>query len=283
MFRLSVVVMAAALLGACTTWDLERLQETEPTGTPFTQALAKEYQTFAEFEAYQMKDWIDQEYFAKKGLRAAAGEVVAPEELSGWDLPEGKIDELAEARGRLIGALNQGGRRNHPEDAAHAQAKFDCWVEQQEENHQPEDIEECQREFEAALAKLVELVEEPEPQPAAAPEPAPEPVTYMVFFDFDSAALNDGAMAVVGLVEDRLPDYEDGFISIVGHTDTAGSAAYNSELSMRRAEAVREALTTMGVAPGQMSVDARGESDPMIATGDGVRSPQNRRVAITVK
>jgi OOP family OmpA-OmpF porin len=281
MFRLSVVVMAAALLGACTTWDLERLQETEPTGTPFTMALAKEYQTFAEFEAYEMKDWLDQEYFAKKGLRAAAGEVVAPEELAGWNLPEEKIDELAEARGRLIGALNKGGRRNHPEDAAHAQAKFDCWVEQQEENHQPEDIEECQREFEAALAKLVELVEEPAAAPAPAPQP--EPVTFMVFFDFDSAALNDGAMAVVGLAEERLPDYEDGFVSIVGHTDTAGPASYNSELSMRRAQAVRDALTTMGVAPGQMSIDARGESDPMIETGDGVRSPQNRRVAITIK
>lgn len=275
--------MAAALLGACTTWDLERLQETEPTGTPFTQALAKEYQTFAEFEAYEMADWIDQQYFARKGLRAASGEVVAPEELSGWNLPEGKIDELAAARSRLIGALNKGGRINHPEDAAHAQAKFDCWVEQQEENHQPEDIEECQREFEAALAKLVELVEEPEPQPAAQPEPQPEPVTFMVFFDFDSSALNDGAMAVIGLAEDRLPDYEDGFISIVGHTDTAGPASYNSELSMRRAQAVRDALTNMGVAPGQMSIDARGESDPMIETGDGVRSPQNRRVAITIK
>ena len=283
MFRLSVVVMAAALLGACTTWDLERLQKTEPTGTPFTQALAKEYQAFAEFEAYKMADWIDQQYFARKGLRAASGEVVAPEELSGWNLPEDKIDELAAARSRLIGALNKGGRINHPEDAAHAQAKFDCWVEQQEENHQPEDIEECQREFEAALAKLVELVEKPEPAPAPAPAPRPEPVTFMVFFDFDSSALNDGAMAVIGLAEDRLPDYEDGFISIVGHTDTAGPASYNSELSMRRAQAVRDALTNMGVAPGQMSIDARGESDPMIETGDGVRSPQNRRVAITIK
>lgn len=283
MFRLSVVVMAAALLGACTTWDLERLQKTEPTGTPFTQALAKEYQAFAEFEAYKMADWIDQQYFARKGLRAASGEVVSPEELSGWNLPEDKIDELAAARSRLIGALNKGGRINHPEDAAHAQAKFDCWVEQQEENHQPEDIEECQREFEAALAKLVELVEKPEPEPAPAPAPRPEPVTFMVFFDFDSSALNDGAMAVIGLAEDRLPDYEDGFISIVGHTDTAGPASYNSELSMRRAQAVRDALTNMGVAPGQMSIDARGESDPMIETGDGVRSPQNRRVAITIK
>lgn len=281
MFRISVLVAAAALLGACTA-SLERLQETAPTGSAFTQALAKEYQAFAEFEAYEMFDWADQQHFADKGLRAAAGEVVPPEELADWDLPADKIDEMAAARSQLIGALNRGGRRLHPEDAAHAQAKFDCWVEQQEENHQPEDIEACQAEFEAALAKLLAALEpEPEPEPVAAPT-RPDPITLMVFFDFDSATLNDGARAVVELARDRLADYDDGFIRLVGHTDTAGAAAYNMELSMSRAAAVRDALSEMGVDAGAMSIDARGESEPMVETPDGVRTPQNRRVTITL-
>lgn len=287
MFRFAVIACAVAVLGACTTWDLERLQKTEATGSAFTQALAKEYREFAEFEAYEMNDWIDQEYFAKKGLRAAGGEVVPPEELADWNLPEDKLVEMGEARSRLISALNTGGRRNHPEEAAHAQAKFDCWVEQQEENHQPEDIEACQKEFEAALAKLQEVMApEPEPEPEPAPKPEPkamEPITFMVFFDFDSTALNDGARAILGLAEERLPEYEDGFISIVGHADTSGAAAYNQGLSLRRAEMVRDTLAERGISPGTMSVDAKGESDPMVETGDGVRSPQNRRVTITIK
>ncbi|MBP5858926.1 OmpA family protein [Marivibrio halodurans] len=287
MFRFAVIACAVALLGACTTWDLEELQKTEPTGSEFTRALAKEYQTFAEFEAYEMKDWIDQEYFAEKGLRAARGEVVPPEELSDWNLPEDRVNEMAEARSRLIAALNTGGRRNHPMEAAHAQAKFDCWVEQQEENHQPEDIEACQEEFEAALAKLQEVMEpEPEPEPEPKPEPEPqvmEPVTFMVFFDFDSTALNDGAMAILELVEERLPAYNDGFVDIVGHADTSGSTQYNMDLSMRRATTVRDALAGRGISNGSMAIDAKGESDPMVATGDGVRSPQNRRVTITIE
>jgi OOP family OmpA-OmpF porin len=283
--RLAAILCAVAVLGGCTTFSLERLQKTEPTGTEFTKALAKEYRAFAEFEAYEMKDWIDQKYFAEKGLRAAAGEVVAPEALADWNLPEDKVDELADARSRLIAALNTGGRRNHPERAAHAQAKFDCWVEQQEENHQLEDIAACQREFEAALADLKEVMApEPEPQPAAEPEPAMmEPVTFMVFFDFDSTTLNDGAKAILDLAAERLPEYENGRIDIVGHADTAGPADYNQGLSMRRASAVRDQLDSLGVAAGIMGVDAKGESDPMVATGDGVRSPQNRRVTITIR
>jgi OOP family OmpA-OmpF porin len=277
MLRFAAILCTVALLGACTN-SLETLQKTEPTGSDFTKALTKEYLAFAEYEYYEMYDHIDQQHFADKGLRASTGEVVAPEELADWDLPASKIDEMAEARSRLIGALNKGGRRNHPEDAAHAQAKFDCWVEQQEENHQPDDIEACQAEFEAALAKLVEVMEpEPKPEPVAM-----EPVTFMVFFDFNAATLNDGAMAILKLADDRLPEYKDGSISIVGHADTSGPAAYNEELSMRRATTVRDALANLGVASGAMSVDAKGESDPMVATGDDVRSPQNRRVTLTL-
>jgi OOP family OmpA-OmpF porin len=65
---------------------------------------------------------------------------------------------------------------------------------------------------------------------------------------------------------------------VVGHTDTSGSNAYNDKLSVRRAEAVRDALVANGVQSGAISLEGRGESDPLVSTADGVPEERNRRV-----
>ena len=49
---------------------------------------------------------------------------------------------------------------------------------------------------------------------------------------------------------------------------------------MRRANAVKGALVSEGVNANTIALDAKGESDPMVPTADGVREPQNRRVNI---
>jgi len=110
-----------------------------------------------------------------------------------------------------------------------------------------------------------------------------EPANFIVFFDFDSSEVNEGAAQVLGLVSSKFGDFEDGTISLVGHTDTSGSADYNEALSRDRANNVRFMLIEMGVPASRISADARGESEPLEATGDGVRNPQNRRVEITIK
>jgi outer membrane protein OmpA-like peptidoglycan-associated protein len=71
-------------------------------------------------------------------------------------------------------------------------------------------------------------------------------------------------------------------ISIVGHTDTSGSPAYNVGLSERRAKAVADALVGMGVAQTALSVDWKGETAPAVATGDNVKEPLNRRSTIDI-
>ena len=70
--------------------------------------------------------------------------------------------------------------------------------------------------------------------------------------------------------------------SVTGHTDRAGPAEYNMLLSLRRADAVREALATRGIAAGRISVAGRGEAEPAVPTADGVAEPANRRVEIIV-
>jgi OOP family OmpA-OmpF porin len=280
--RVIGLVGGAVLLAGCSVYgNLEDLQSAERQGTPFTQALADEYQEFAEYEMFEMHDHVDGDYFARKGLRAAGGEVVMPEDLASWNLPEDRISVLDGARNRLIRALDANGRSSHPEAAAEAQAKFDCWVEQQEENHQPEHIAVCQREFIAAMNKLEDLMA-PEPEPAPAPEPVMEPASFLVFFEFDDATVNSGAATVLDLVAAKYEEFGMADIEIVGHTDTSGSADYNEALSQRRANNVYQYLIQAGIPAGAMDVDARGESEPLEATADGVRNPQNRRAAITI-
>jgi outer membrane protein OmpA-like peptidoglycan-associated protein len=72
-------------------------------------------------------------------------------------------------------------------------------------------------------------------------------------------------------------------VSLVGHTDRAGSDKYNAKLSGMRVQAVVDALKKGGVADNVMSIATFGEALPVVKTADGKREPKNRRVEITVK
>ena len=80
-FVLALILPAAAC--NTTVYDMEALQRTTPQGTEFTKQMAADYLSLAQSEARQF-DWIDSNYFAKKGRRAAAGEVVLPEDPDAW-------------------------------------------------------------------------------------------------------------------------------------------------------------------------------------------------------
>ena len=77
-------------------------------------------------------------------------------------------------------------------------------------------------------------------------------------------------------------DQPAGRVRVTGHADTAGPSGYNMALSRGRAGAVRAALMARGVPARQIDLRAEGESEPAVATGDGVREPRNRRVVIAV-
>jgi OOP family OmpA-OmpF porin len=272
---IKVVSVAAALgfLAGCAS-DIQQMRDVQATGgTPFTQALTEEYRQLVVFEADEMRDWVDAHYFSRKGLAAANGDVVLPEELGIWDLPPEKVDELAAARGRLMRALDAGARDSNPQVAARAQARFDCWVEQQEENHQSDHIAACRDEF---LKAMEELEGAPMAEPMA-------PNTYIVLFDFDRSNINDAGQAVIDQVLADAAKMGTVGISATGHADRSGSEDYNMALSLRRADAVREALIAGGVAADAITVAGRGESEPAVPTPDGVREQANRRVEIILQ
>lgn len=69
-------------------------------------------------------------------------------------------------------------------------------------------------------------------------------------------------------------------VTVVGHTDSSGSDAVNNPLSLERAEAVRSYLGQRGVAGSRISVEGRGEREPVASNSTEAGRAQNRRVEI---
>src|SRR3546814_620340 len=109
-----------------------------------------------------------------------------------------------------------------------------------------------------------------------------EPGPYIVYFDWDQSAITPEAASTL---DNAISAYNQGCsgqqVMLAGHADRSGSATYNVGLSQRRADAVKAYLTARGVADTAVTTEAFGETRPAVATADGVRNDQNRRVEIT--
>ncbi|CAA7612740.1 OmpA family protein [Magnetospirillum sp. UT-4] len=131
----------------------------------------------------------------------------------------------------------------------------------------------------------------PAPAPVAAPAPAPAPVAkpapamqkqFLVFFDFNKADITPEAAKVITQAVAAAKAGNAAKIDLTGHADRSGSDKYNMALSMKRGNAVKDAMIKQGIPANQIAVVAKGESVPLVATPDGVREPQNRRVEIVL-
>jgi OOP family OmpA-OmpF porin len=289
--RIIVIGFALGALAGCARpagLEINTARGLQPTGPAFTQALYSEYMAVAEFEQTEMQDWDSADRYSRKAKSAAADELVLPEKVSGYDLPPETVGDIAAARERLMRAFDRGGRDTSPGSAARAQVMLDCWLEQQEENIQPPHIARCKQGFEAAIAQVEQsLPPEMAPAPVAMPKPAPPPPavqrSYIVFFDWDKADLTAEALEVVRMAALNAGKIRLSVIRVTGHADRSGPDQYNIGLSMRRAAAVREEFYRQGIIRGGVSVDAKGETDPLVPTPDGVREPQNRRAEIILR
>ena len=71
-------------------------------------------------------------------------------------------------------------------------------------------------------------------------------------------------------------------IRVIGHTDTSGSAAYNLALSKRRAKDARDELVRQGIVGERITSEGKGETQPFVPTGDGVKEQLNRRTEVLI-
>jgi len=130
-------------------------------------------------------------------------------------------------------------------------------------------------------------VEAAAPAPAPAPEPAPAPapkpeviVLEGVNFDFDKDTLKPSATEILDHAVSVIQQHPDMRFSVSGYTDSIGSDAYNDDLSLRRANAVRDYLTQHGVAANRLDVSSHGESNPVADNATKEGRAKNRRVEI---
>ena len=137
----------------------------------------------------------------------------------------------------------------------------------------------------AAVFVVSACGESPQTASLSSPPPAPPPPTksWMVFFDTDSTKLSDQAQSTVGQAAGVAKSMANSKVTVTGYTDTEGAVAYNKALSLRRANAVKDALVRAGLSPQSITVGGDGEQGLLVPTADGVREPQNRRVEIVIQ
>ncbi len=104
-----------------------------------------------------------------------------------------------------------------------------------------------------------------------------------VLFAHDSAALRPDLMRDLRTIAASLQKYPTTNIAVVGHTDNTGTAAYNMDLSLRRASSVAAVLRDAGVASSRIAVEGRGEDQPVASNLTPEGRAKNRRVEIIIR
>jgi outer membrane protein OmpA-like peptidoglycan-associated protein len=288
-----------SLAGCIGTTVFDDLNSMEPVGGPFNEALFKNYSYLARSfgtESSPMGQAFDSEgaisltgsdntiqglanLYAQKALSAGRGEDVLPE-------PAAESDADAEnVRLELLRDLDEG-RDKAPEDAARAQADYDCWIM----NRRVEELKTaalaCRRSVTVSLAKLEHDLN---PTPTAAPTtssslpppPAPvaQPVQFTITFPYRSARLTSDQLSIITEAISAARNGHQAHITVVGHTDTDEDSR---ELSLHRADAVEAALVQQGARREAIAASGVGKDDLAVQTDDHVKEPKNRRVVITL-
>ena len=182
---------------------------------------------------------------------------------------------------------------------------MDCWAEQQEENWQTWDIKRCKDDFLKAMHQIynkievaneeikideggeTETIKNEENSKNISNSDSVSVVTkkekeilQIIYFDFDKYNLTDVSSNSIKKFIEEYNNKIDTFL-VVGHTDTKGTKAYNLELSLKRAEAVKTILIRLGISSEKIKILGKGESKLLFQTKDETKHPANRRAEIS--
>lgn len=103
-------------------------------------------------------------------------------------------------------------------------------------------------------------------------------VTRGIHFAVNSAAIQPESAGVLSKVAQMMKSHSDLSFRIEGHTDSDGEETYNLSLSAKRAEAVKIALTQLGISADRLQTEGRGESQPVADNQSPEGKANNRRV-----
>ncbi len=103
---------------------------------------------------------------------------------------------------------------------------------------------------------------------------------FEIRFDFDKATIKPEYEDLIRKLAATTQANKNVKVSVVGHTDTAGSSAYNYALGGRRAEAVQKMLIEYGIPSSQIIAVSAGEEDLKVPTPNNTPNAENRRVRV---
>jgi outer membrane protein OmpA-like peptidoglycan-associated protein len=103
-----------------------------------------------------------------------------------------------------------------------------------------------------------------------------------VLFDTGKSELNSGASRKLDQLAQFLSEHKDRRVQIDGFTDSVGSESYNQELSQRRANSVKNALLTRGIASMRINTEGYGKAFPVASNADSGGRQLNRRVEVVI-
>jgi outer membrane protein OmpA-like peptidoglycan-associated protein len=128
------------------------------------------------------------------------------------------------------------------------------------------DESQVQRQFGAVLTDL----------PAAAQH-------FNLYFRLDTSDLTEESRAILPDVLSAVAARKVPEVTVIGHTDTTGTAANNYRLGLDRAQTVKTLLLRAGLDASLIDVESHGEADLLRRTPDSTAEPRNRRVEITIR
>lgn len=103
-----------------------------------------------------------------------------------------------------------------------------------------------------------------------------------VFFDFDLSLLKQESWLEIRTLVDFMNDYPNAIVELAGHTDSFGTDQYNINLSLRRVEAVKKAVTSLGIDPERLRTKWVGDEIPIATNRTNAGRALNRRVEFQI-
>lgn len=280
-----LAVGALLLLTACSGMQLQKAEGVKAGGSAFDKALNAKYMVLSRAE-YKENDYGDSDFFATRAMAAASGKSPEPQEVGERKMPSNEIGlVLAAARNDLVSLFDAGARNRVPELSAAAQASYECWLQEQEENFQPPHIQACRDEFDGLIPAIQNAMAPAKKPMAKKPAMKKKPIKgslFKLYFANDSTTIDAAGRDVIAKAIKHAANFKPARVVVSGYTDSTGSAGYNQSLSEKRARVVAASMTLRGIAESQVKFRGYGERYQDARTADGVSEAKNRRVEISV-
>ncbi len=264
----------------------------------FHQHILYNYKENASFEAKKMHDWNSTKLYSEKALRALRGENIYPEEITYWKLSLEKAKDIRSGYNNLLSIYDEAFIKD-PKNLAKAISSLDCWAEQEEEKWQTWDIDKCKNDFHTAMHDIYKLFndvskkkklpkemkedlkKETESDVVIVTQNEQKEVMQIIYFDFDNSKLSQVSQRTLIDFLNKNKTELSKYI-IFGHTDTKGTSKYNFNLSIKRAESVKEILLNQGIIADNVSILGKGENELAVDTPDNTKHPANRRAEVKI-